>query len=139
MNINIHWQYAQTFAFARDETVLDRSTIVGKLDRYLLNADIAGFLSEYVFDNDISEIVNDTETMNNIFENEQTKTQWEESHRMLERSAAAVAAAKAAAMATSVEAAHCTSKSTVCPSCRPAWASVRAGEMMCWSSADSRP
>jgi hypothetical protein len=65
----IPWQYPQTFRFVGDETWESDGTINGKLDRYLLNADIAGFLGKYVFEN-VAEVINHSPTLQEVFENE---------------------------------------------------------------------
>jgi len=58
--------------FCGDETV----TINGenaKLDRYLLNADIAAFLGKYVFDNTAAQVMQSEEMLDIIFENPKNK------------------------------------------------------------------
>jgi len=46
---------------------------VGKIDNYVLNSDIAGYLGKYVFDNDPSEVVASVEMMDEIFEASENK------------------------------------------------------------------
>jgi hypothetical protein len=45
----------------------------GKLDRYLLNADIAAFLGKYVYDHTAAQVMQSEETLDNIFENPKNK------------------------------------------------------------------
>jgi hypothetical protein len=66
------WRFAPVFEYAGDETVCKDDTTVDKLDMHLLNADIAGFLGKFVFD-DVNDILNDSEYKDQIYENEQNK------------------------------------------------------------------
>lgn len=72
LNSEVKWRYSQKFYFAGDEsTVVDGK--LGKLDNYMLNADIASFLGKYVFENNPSEVMSDEGIMDEIFENPKNK------------------------------------------------------------------
>jgi hypothetical protein len=73
LNNEVSWKYPNQFVFCGDETV----TIKGenaKLDRYLLNADIAAFLGKYVYDHTAAQVMQSEETLDTIFENPKNKT-----------------------------------------------------------------
>jgi hypothetical protein len=63
------WRFLPSFEFSGDLTVLDGDVIVGGLDRYLLNSDIAGYLGKYIF-TALQDVANDNESIAEIFENE---------------------------------------------------------------------
>jgi hypothetical protein len=54
------WRFAPVFEYAGDESNSKEENVVDNLDMHLLNADIAGFLGRYVFD-DINDIINDND------------------------------------------------------------------------------
>jgi hypothetical protein len=72
LNNEVSWKYPNQFVFCGDETV----TINGenaKLDRYLLNTDIAAFLGKYVYDHTAAQVMQSEETLGSIFENPKNK------------------------------------------------------------------
>jgi hypothetical protein len=64
------WQYAQTFLFAGDETLMDQEDELGKMDCYMLNKDIAGVVSKYIYEN-VDAVLNDPLEVANIFGDEE--------------------------------------------------------------------
>lgn len=72
LNDEVPWKYTQKFIFSGDET---QSTdgVNGKLDKYLMNQDIAGFLGKYVFDSTAAQVLKSTEILDQIFENPKNK------------------------------------------------------------------
>lgn len=62
----VDWTWSQTFVFSGDETL----TPLGKMDRYLLNQDLAGVLGAYVFE-DVEEVISDPSELQNIFGNQE--------------------------------------------------------------------
>ena len=62
------WCYPPSFEYVGDEMVMECGVIAGKLDKYLLNADIAGLLGKYIFAN-VMDVVGSEETIAEIFEN----------------------------------------------------------------------
>jgi len=72
LNNDVAWKYPQTFVLVQDETTGDGKKI-GKIDNYVMNSDIAGYLGKYVFDNDPSEVASSVEMMDEIFEAPENK------------------------------------------------------------------
>lgn len=72
LNNEVKWRYSQKFYFAGDESTMVDGKLA-KLDNYMVNADIASFLGKYVFDSSPSEVMNDEEIMDEIFENPKNK------------------------------------------------------------------
>jgi hypothetical protein len=72
LNEEVCWKFSQNFVIEKDETIGEGKTI-GKLDRYMMNADIAGFLGKYVFDSEPSEVAGSSEMMDEIFEASENK------------------------------------------------------------------
>jgi signal recognition particle GTPase len=66
------WRFAPVFEYAGDESNSKEENVVDNLDMHLLNADIAGFLGRYVFD-DINDIINDNDFKNQIYAEESNK------------------------------------------------------------------
>jgi hypothetical protein len=60
------WKWPQTFTFAGDETKLVDTKIMGTLDMYLLNSDIAALLKQYVFE-DFGAFLEDTDAIAAVF------------------------------------------------------------------------
>ena len=60
----VDWTWGQSFMFCGDETL----TPPGKMDRYLMNEDIAGILGTYVFEN-VDEVLSNEDALQLIFEN----------------------------------------------------------------------
>lgn len=71
---NAPWKYPQLFTFAADETKLKENNIIGTLDEYLLNHDIATILKTYVFE-DFETFLEDQEAINQVFGVKPTTTQ----------------------------------------------------------------
>jgi hypothetical protein len=63
---NANWKYPQLFTFAGDETKMANDKIIGTLDEYLLNHDIASILKTYVFD-DFESFLEDEEAIKQVF------------------------------------------------------------------------
>jgi hypothetical protein len=63
---NAPWKYPQLFTFQADETKLKNEKIIGTLDEYLLNLDIAAILKTYVFE-DFESFLHDEEAINQVF------------------------------------------------------------------------
>lgn len=61
----VDWTYGQKFIFCGDDT----QNPIGKMDKYLLNQDIAGVLGAYIYE-DANELLTSDEDLKNIFENE---------------------------------------------------------------------
>jgi len=72
LNEEVCWKFMQNFVIEKDETIGEGKTI-GKIDRYMMNADIAGFLGKYVFDSEPSEVAGSNEMMDEIFEASENK------------------------------------------------------------------
>jgi hypothetical protein len=72
LNNEVTFRFPSTFILGTDETVYNNGK-VGCLDRYMMNADIAGFLGRYVFDSSASEVMADQDILNEIFENPKNK------------------------------------------------------------------
>jgi hypothetical protein len=68
------WFVTQLFTFAGDETKMLNDKIVGTLDEYLLNHDIASILKTYVFD-DFESFLEDEEAIHQVFGVKATSTQ----------------------------------------------------------------
>jgi hypothetical protein len=68
------WKYPQLFTFAGDETKLMGDKIIGTLDEYLLNQDIAIILKTYVFE-DFESFLEDEEAIKQVFGKTATKHQ----------------------------------------------------------------
>ena len=66
------WRFAPIFEYAGDESFSKDDNFVDNLDMHLLNADIAGFLGKYVFD-DVKEVIEDEYYKNQIFADEANK------------------------------------------------------------------
>lgn len=62
----LEFQYKQDFKFKADETKMSGDDIAGKLDYYLMDEDIGGILSRFVYE-DYEPVVNDPESVNKIF------------------------------------------------------------------------
>jgi hypothetical protein len=65
----VDWTWGQSFLFCGDETL----TPIGKMDKYLLNQDLAGVLGAYIFE-DVEEVLSDTAELENIFGVEENMT-----------------------------------------------------------------
>jgi hypothetical protein len=72
LNNDVTFRFPSTFIVGTDETVHINGRI-GSLDRYMMNADIAGFLGRYVFDSSASELMADQQMLDEIFENSKNK------------------------------------------------------------------
>jgi hypothetical protein len=70
LNEDVQWRFPQSFRFVSDETVVVNGKI-GKIDRYMLNSDIAGYVGKYVFESSPQEVLASDELMNEVFENPQ--------------------------------------------------------------------
>ena len=66
------WRFAPVFEYAGDESDSKEDHVVDKLDMHLLNADIAGFLGRYVFD-DVNDIINDDDYKEQIYADQSNK------------------------------------------------------------------
>jgi hypothetical protein len=62
----IEWKWPQQFAFAGDETKVEKGTLASTLDMYLLNVDIAAILRQYVFD-DLANFLDDRDAVTSCF------------------------------------------------------------------------
>jgi hypothetical protein len=71
---NATWKYPQLFTFTGDETKMMNDKVVGTLDEYLLNHDIASILKTYVFD-DFESFLEDEEAIHQVFGVKPTSTQ----------------------------------------------------------------
>lgn len=60
------WKYPQQFTFSGDETKMVKDGITSTLDMYLLNADIAAILKQFVF-NDFGDFLEDTDAISGVF------------------------------------------------------------------------
>jgi hypothetical protein len=60
------WKYPQTFTFTADETKISNEKIIGTLDMYLLNSDIAAILKQYVYD-DLGDFLEDQDGIDAVF------------------------------------------------------------------------
>jgi len=70
----VPWKYPQIFTWAGDETKLKGEKIIGTLDQYLLNQDIATILKTYVFE-DFESFLDDQEAIQHVFGENATKNQ----------------------------------------------------------------
>jgi len=70
----VPWKYPQIFTWAGDETKLKGEKIIGTLDQYLLNQDIATILKTYVFE-DFESFLDDQEAIHHVFGENATKNQ----------------------------------------------------------------
>jgi hypothetical protein len=70
----VPWKYPQIFTWAGDETKLKGEKIIGTLDQYLLNQDIATILKTYVFE-DFESFLDDQEAIHQVFGENATKNQ----------------------------------------------------------------
>lgn len=61
----VDWTYGQKFIFCSDETL----NPIAKMDKCLLNQDIAGVLGAYIFQN-AADLLSSVSTLKDIFENE---------------------------------------------------------------------
>jgi len=68
------WKYPQLFTFAGDETKVINDKIIGTLDEYLLNQDIASILKTYIFE-DFETFLEDEEAINQVFGGKPTANQ----------------------------------------------------------------
>ena len=71
---NTEWKYPQQFAFAGDETKMTGTSIVGTLDMYLLNQDIACLLKTYIFE-DFEDFLQDEVAISLVFQPNTTALQ----------------------------------------------------------------
>ena len=62
----LEFQYKQDFRFKADETKTSGDVISGKIDSYLMDEDIGGILSRFVYE-DFDSVINDEETVHKIF------------------------------------------------------------------------
>jgi hypothetical protein len=67
-------KYPQIFKWAVDETKLKGDKIIGTLDEYLLNKDIAAILKTYVFE-DFESFLDDEEAIDQAFGGKPTQHQ----------------------------------------------------------------
>ena len=70
----VPWKYPQLFNWAGDETKLKGDKIIGTLDEYLLNKDIATILKTYVFE-DFESFLDDEEAIDQVFGGKPTRHQ----------------------------------------------------------------